>query len=132
LNIFTYRPLTELEFLSKQTLINAEGTRTSNGVIASRVTASGLTFVLIGAKISGSFLGSGDSAMNIELRNNGTVLETAELSIVGTVMSGVYQFISKGNNMIGDGIKSFDLNLSLLTSGESTISGIIFGYERNT
>jgi len=132
LNIFTYRPLTELEFLSKQTLINIEGGRTSNGVLASRIIPDGLTFVLIGAKVSASFLGTGESNFTVELRSNGTVLETAQLTTAGTAYSGIYEFISKGNNLIGDGVVLFDLNIAGLGSGDGEVSGIIFGYEKNT
>jgi len=132
MNFFTYRPLTELEFLSRQTLVNVQGLRTSSGVITSRVTASGLTFVLVGAKVSSSFLGTGEGDVRIQLRINGTVLETGLLSATSSTASSVYQFVTKGPIMIGDGVISIDLNATNVSSGNINLAGTIFGYERNT
>jgi len=134
LNIFTYRPLTELEFLSKQDLINEIGFRTSNGVLLSRVTPSGKTFVLVKAKCSVGLLSTGDGDFQVQLRIDGTVIDECQYDVATNGVWGAlqYEFIPKGQTMIGDGVISIDLNVANLSSGVGRVRGSLFGYEKTT
>jgi len=133
LNIFTYRPLTEIDFLSKQTLISLTASRTSNGVIVSRIIPAGQTFVLIGAAATSGGTG-GDNLYDISLNMGGVLIEQCQQTHVSSsVSSGPYYFISKGRILVGDGVLTIDLDLAGLTGGGlTTVQGSIFGYERNT
>jgi len=122
----------ELEFISNQTLVNANGERGTNGVIVSHVPAASKTFVLIGAVVSASSTG-GDYSYLVDLRFDGTVVEGARMSsvAVGAGYISRYPFITKGRTLIGDGIISVDLNITDL-AGTNNVNGTIYGYTRDT
>jgi len=132
MNFLIYRPLTELEFLSKQTLVNVTGSRTSNGVIVSHVIPNGSTFVLIGASATTGFITLGDANTIIDLRDDGTVIESCTQGINLAGANSSYYYLAKGYHIDGDGILAIDINLSSLTSGRNIVVGNIYGYEINT
>jgi len=133
MNFSIYKPQTEIEFLSRQTLVNVTGSRTSDGVIVSHVPLSNTTFVLIGAKLSASGVG-GDFFFSGALRVNDVNQELARIGFVaaGNGLPLIYEFILKGLTVVGDGVQAIDINLAGITGTNMTVAGIIYGYTRNT
>jgi len=140
MNFFTYRPLTEIEFLSRQTMIFATGRRTSIGTLATITPADGLTFVLLGAQIAPLNVGvtSALEDYDVELRNEANVrcILGAATSIDASfdssnTLSGQNVSFVRGDVLVGDGIKTYTLELVTLTTG-ILIAGSIWGYTRNT
>jgi len=129
MNFLIYRPLTEIEFLSRQNLVNEQDSVTTDGTMCTITPASDETFVLLGAKISPRFTGVGDNNFRVELRNNGTVLEIGAMAGSPDAHRD-YNFISRGNTLDGDGVKVFDLNVLSLVN--TTLHGVIIGYLRKT
>ncbi len=122
--------LNELEFLASKAaagkLIIVSGTTTSTGSVCSYTPANGATFILYKASVRMSS-GSSNTGFTSQLRNNGTVLETI-YGGTGTI-NGVPsspEFIIKGDQLIGDGSKKYDINISAISS--AGIAGTIIGY----
>lgn len=120
--------LTEIQFLQSKSdagnLIMVNGSISSaTGVITSYTPASSTTFVVVMAKINWT-VGTGSSTT--QLRNNTTVRETS----TGVMGSGQqpynYEYIIRGDTLVGDGAKTYDLNCSANTG--QTIYGVILGY----
>jgi len=134
MNFLLFRPQTELEFLSRQTLEFAVGEVDVNGTMCTITPASGLTFVLVSAQVS---IGRKSTTINVPLvtlRNDGTIIE--QIRGIGGGSGGLtgvqYIFQSKGNNLEGDGVAVFDFNVSALAANTARVTGTIIGFLRNT
>jgi len=141
LNFLQFRPLTEIDFLSRQNLVFATGERTSTGTLATITPPANTTFVLVGARISNLVWSSGTAAKNVtvELRNEANVRDILGFA-GGTVLFGAGGggagdgiSIIKGDTLIGDGIKTYTLEVTSITAPvQVRVGGTIFGYLRNT
>lgn len=130
----------DLNFLKEKAdsgdLVFATGSRTTTGVITSYTPATGKTFYLVGASW---FLGSTSSntlAFDVvQVRNNAVVRDTIGGSIwAASGGGGSYTNRAtshvKGDTLIGNGVKTYDLNLS--TASAQTVYGSIFGWIEDT
>jgi len=138
MNFLSYRPQTELEFLSRQTMVFDTGNSAAVGTLATITPADGLTFVLIGAKISLTAITLASTAKNCEVHllneanirdilgyAGGTVINGAGGGAAGDGIS-----VVKGDILVGDGIKTY--TLEIIAANGMTIAGTIYGYLRNT
>jgi len=134
---FLNRTLVEIDFLSRQTMVFASGTRTTNGTIAAITPADGLTFVLLGAGISTRGIGGIAQVKQVLvlLENN-----TSTVDRLGGILSQFAEFGEvglrvnthvRGDHLDGDGIKEYRLEVTSI-SATLTVEGAIYGYERNT
>jgi len=139
MNFLSYRPFTEIEFLSNQTMVFATGERNTVGTLATITPAADLTFVLIGARIAPVTFSSGNLGVfcKVELRNEANVRDimgshgisgAAALFAGGSTIADLS--IIKGDILEGDGIKTY--TLEVITIGGMTVTGTIYGYLRNT
>jgi len=138
MNFLSYRPFTEIEFLSNQNMVFSTGTRGATGTICTITPADGLTFVLLGALAAPSALGvvGGTMGYAVELRNEANV--RAILGGAGVVHGGTSSgagfghcpsFV-RGDTLEGDGIKTYTLEVIAVVA--TTIRGSLWGYTRNT
>jgi len=138
LNIFTYRPLTEVDFLSRQTMVFDSSTRAGVGTLATITPAANETFVLLGAHIfctaaSIDVVGG----VIVELRNESNVRDL--LGFGGGVGGGSSSSVNhgfdfslvKGDRLEGDGIKTYTLEWVTETAVVS-LGGSLYGYLRKT
>jgi len=132
MNFLSYRPLTEIEFLSRQTKIRAVGVRSTTGTMCEITPADGLTFVLIGASVVYASGTATAADVQTRLRNDGSTIEEYSAAINTSLGDSIGQivFISKGEIMIGDGVRIFDFDIT--TANSQRVSGTIYGYLRNT
>ena len=125
----------DLQFLQQKSdagnLIIVTGNRNTAGVIVSYTVPNGKTFVLYKAKTDVKVTTITND--NMDLRNNGIIRDTNISTISGNTFNGVAsatavseQFIIEGDTLVGDGVKTFDINLSV--SGGNTVYGTIIGY----
>jgi len=137
---FLFRSLTEIDFLSRQNMVFDSGARTTTGTLATITPADGETFVLLGARISPiafTVLINGTVRCTVELRNESNVRDilgshgvsgAANLFAGGSAVADLS--IIKGDILEGDGIKTYTLELTRISSME--VAGAIYGYIRNT
>jgi len=140
MNFLSYRPFTEIEFLSNQTMVFATGQRTTAGTLATITPAADLTFVLLGAQVSPIRLTASFPSQDyeVELRNEANVRNVlgGASGTEGTLLRAGYSLgnqgtsIIKGDTLDGDGIKTY--TLEVITVVKCTIAGTIWGYTRNT
>jgi len=140
MNFLSYRPFTEIEFLSRQTMVFATGNTGVTGTIATITPADGLTFVLLGAQVvvtGMSFANANFTSYRVELRNETNVRDVlgGAASFPNAVSPSNFTFqdrsMVRGDILEGDGIKTYTLELvqeNLITR----IDGTIYGYTRNT
>jgi len=121
---------TEIEFLANKSsqgkLVIVTGTANASGVIASYTPVNGSTFILYKAILRLQPTAA-NRTCTAQLRNNGTVLDT----IYGSDGSGVPSnapFIIKGDQLIGNGSKSYDINISAVSGTPPQMVGTIIGY----
>jgi len=135
---FLNRTLVEIDFLSRQTMTFATGSRSSVGTIATITPSDGLTFVLLGAQIcftAGAFNQASENG-TVELRNEANVRDI--LGGLGTAGGGSSSSINiqqaksiiRGDILEGDGIKTYTLEYTVSTG--LTLVGTLYGYLRNT
>lgn len=122
--------LNELEFLASKAaagkLIIVTGTANASGVIASYTPANGATFILYQAILRLSPTGASRTC-TAQLRNNATVLDTLYCSDGSGVPSNA-PFIIKGDQLIGNGSQSYDINISAVSGTPPQMVGTIIGY----
>lgn len=128
--------MNELEFLASKAaagkLVIVSSSVASTGAAASYTPASGTTFILYRAKAVIDSKLNGNSTAIAQLRNNSTVQDVIFLVTGGTVAantgsSPATEFIIRGDQLIGDGSKKYDINISSNANSE-TIYGTIIGY----
>lgn len=101
----------DLEFLSDKCklgdlIIVASATGLAvTGALVSYIPANGKTFSLAGAVWTSAGTASGGATANAQLRNNGVIREYANNSTTNRE----YQFITKGDCLVGDGAKVYDV-----------------------
>ena len=131
MNFLQFRPLTEIDFLSRQTKSFAVGNRNSSGVMCTITPVSDSTFVLVGALLTISANSSILTTVTLNLEIDGIIVEQYVLKIAfsgGNIIP--VNFVSKGQTLDGDGVKVIEFNIT--TSNTQNVSGTIYGYLRNT
>lgn len=139
MNFLISKPLTEIDFLSRQTMVFDSSSRTTTGTIATITPSDGQTFVLLGAHIAisnATWVDAGATRYTAELRNEANVRDT--LGAGGFRTSGqpaAFGFgemssIVRGDILEGDGVKTY--TLEILQLARITVVGTIYGYLRNT
>jgi len=131
MNFLSYRPQSEIEFLSHQIQTFAVGARTSSGTMCTITPPDGQTFVLVSATTTVARAGISLGVGTISLRNDGVAIETLRGVAGGDFPGYPIIFKSKGNSLEGDGVKVFDFNL-VISSANIVVHGTISGYLRNT
>jgi len=134
---FVFRALTEIDFLSRQTMVFDTGSRTTSGTLATITPADGLTFVLLGAHVAAhSVASTGGPAYLVELRNEANVRDilagassNSGGSSGGNSISPDFSLV-KGDILEGDGIKIYTLEVTGVSG--LTVVGSLYGYLRNT
>jgi hypothetical protein len=122
---------TEIEFLQSKSdssnLIIVAGSGTTTGAFVTYTPASGKTFVLVGAKVVLNCTST--NPVDVQLRNNGAVRELA-FGLAATsagISSFGYEYVTRGDTLVGDGAKTYDLNVSVNTDSHR-FAGTIEGY----
>jgi hypothetical protein len=102
----------------------------TTGVLIAVTPASLKTFVLYQARISPNISGT-NSQIIAQLRNNGMVQDNMLLNNTGTpnnvIVANNMYFLIKGDTLIGDGTKTYDIFLSV-NSTPDLVYGTIEGY----
>ncbi len=144
------RKVSDIEFMSiKQFLgkiLKNHSNRTTTGVITSVTPATGKTFYLAKASSfaysnpAGVNANQGDGDSVVQVRNDTNVNDVLGSGAIEVHASGVNQTgtggISKtessvgGDSLVGNGIKTYDLNLAVIGS-DTTVYSTIFGYIEN-
>jgi len=135
---FVFRALTEIDFLSRQTMVFDSSVRSTIGTLATITPAANLTFVLLGAHFAciGAGFGASTGAA-LELRNEANVrdrLGFGGFAAGGSSSSGSFGSdfsLVKGDTLDGDGIKTYTLEWTSEV-GNLSIVGSLYGYLRNT
>jgi len=130
----TITTTTEIEFLAKQTMSFATGSRGSTGTLCTITPADLKTFVLLGALAAPSTIAvvGGAIGYTVELRNEANVrsiLAGGAVTHGGTSSGAGYGFcpsLVKGDILIGDGVKTFTLEVTAISG--TTVKGSIYGY----
>jgi len=136
LNFLSYRPFTEIEFLSRQTMVFANGARTNAGTLAAIVPADGLTFVLLGASIFYALVtgAAGNRTAEVQLQNNTSIRDTlgSASNFANTGGFGAHFTTHvRGDTLDGDGVLEYRLQV-IAVNPNMTIRGALYGYLRNT
>lgn len=122
--------LSDIEYMSKKQfdgkLLQADGNRTTSGVIASITPATGKTFYVAGGSCSTRM--SGTQQGRCQLRNDTVVIEEWEGS--ASAIPTWFAFQTKGVSLVGNGVKTFDMNHSSII-GSPSISAMLYGFIEN-
>jgi len=123
----------EIEFISQQSKVIAQGTATGNGVLVTHTVPDLKTFVLLGSQVTVSGSG-GDFSFTGDLRFNSVSQHLAQFGYVatGNGLPLIWNTILRGMTFVGDGVKAIDINLGGITGANQTVAGIIYGYEITT
>ncbi len=118
------RSTTDLQFLKtihdEGRFRISEGSRSTDGTMASIVPNQGETFYFLGGKFQIQTTGGG----RIELNNDGVIRERYS-AVINGIVEGAWKLTT--DSLRGDGIKAYTVDLAN-ESGASAVSGSIFGY----
>lgn len=125
--------LGDLEFLRDAELsgdlLLAFNTRSTVGVGASIVPASGKTFFIVAAQIS--LAAASLTQAFAQLRNNGTIIDTIATGLNANTEVVPTKSIIRGDSLIGNGAAAFDLNINIITIAVN-ITTTLEGWIQNT
>ncbi len=130
--------LSDIEFLSikefNSKLVENQSSRTTTGVLATLTASSGKDLYLAGAKVSvkRTAVGSGDTAITVQLQVNAVVQETFVCHLASNGLADlheVYEFKLKGVKVLTTEV--IKLQLTAIGS-ETTVAGMIQGFEEDT
>lgn len=119
----------EQYFLQKKAedgkLVIVTGSVAVDGIVCSYTPANGVTFTIVASRVNGA--STADDVFTLTLINNATTVDQCIMSLLANTMSGDFHFISKGDQLIGDGVKRYKITCSDLLA-TTTVTGTILGY----